>query len=212
MPTTTTQREGPGSRRRILDATIALACERGFAGTSIRSICEKVGLAKTAIYWHFGSKEGLIGAVIEDVTATWIDEIERAVAHGGTPEERLDRLVESLQHLVEHRPDLFRIVLVPIIESATVAPEVRDTMRRLTDRAIDAIVRGYREVLGFDMPDMDLVGHTIIGMTHAALRRKLMDPDADLDRLFADLRRTMDMLTRDRMKQVMAARENRKKS
>ena len=192
---------GAASRRKILDATIELLCERGYSGTSVSAVCDQVGIAKTALYWHFGSKSGLLEAVIEDVTESWIEEIEGNVEQVGGPLERLDSLFAGMRDIVENRPHLFRIVLVPVLESATVAPTIREAVRRLTDQAIAAIARGFRETMGMELPDLALVGHTIVALTHAALRRTLMEPEgADLDRLFADMRHTTNLLIADRIR------------
>ena len=51
---------GEASRRRILDAATQLICERGYSGTSVDAVCKRAGVVKTALYWHFGSKSGLL--------------------------------------------------------------------------------------------------------------------------------------------------------
>lgn len=49
---------------RILDAAEALFVEHGFAGTSVRAIAGRADVNLAAAHYHFGSKEGLLGAVI----------------------------------------------------------------------------------------------------------------------------------------------------
>ena len=51
---------GELSREKILAAAIALFSDRGFAGTSVADVCERAGVVKTALYWHFENKEGLL--------------------------------------------------------------------------------------------------------------------------------------------------------
>jgi AcrR family transcriptional regulator len=193
---------GTLTRRAILDASIELVCEYGYAGTSVNKVCKKVGIAKTALYWHFGSKAGLMAAVLDDVTGSWITELETRSHTKGTPQERLDSMVEGLRELVEQRSHLFRIILIPVMESGTVEPELRESTRDLTDRAIKAIARGFNESAGFEIPDSDLLAHTILSLTHGALRRLLMEPTADMDRLFGDLHRTVRVLVGDRLRQL----------
>jgi AcrR family transcriptional regulator len=57
------EQQGAESRRRIIDAASSLMAERGFAGTSISEVSRRSGLPASSIYWHFESKEGLLGAV-----------------------------------------------------------------------------------------------------------------------------------------------------
>src|SRR6476659_10517749 len=59
------QQQGESSRELILDATEKLMATRGFAATSISDIRTACGLPPSSIYWHFGSKEGVLAAVME---------------------------------------------------------------------------------------------------------------------------------------------------
>src|SRR5687767_10421400 len=59
------QQQGQSSRELILDATERLMATRGYAATSISDIRSACGLPASSIYWHFGSKEGVLAAVME---------------------------------------------------------------------------------------------------------------------------------------------------
>ena len=48
------------TRARVLDAALALFTERGYAGTSIRDLADRLGMTKAALYYHFASKEALL--------------------------------------------------------------------------------------------------------------------------------------------------------
>ena len=52
------------TRRRILDAATSLFNERGYGGTSIRHISERLGMTKGALYYHFASKDDLLFAMV----------------------------------------------------------------------------------------------------------------------------------------------------
>ena len=71
------------TRRRILDAATALFNERGYAGTSIRDITERLGMTKGALYYHFASKDELLHAMVApllDAVRAFLD----GVPDGGT--------------------------------------------------------------------------------------------------------------------------------
>jgi len=59
------QQQGEQSRELILDATERLMATNGYAATSISDIRRACGLPPSSIYWHFGSKEGVLAAVME---------------------------------------------------------------------------------------------------------------------------------------------------
>lgn len=52
-------------KNEILDAADTLFSKKGFDGTSISDIIEKVGVARGTIYYHFKSKEDIMDALIE---------------------------------------------------------------------------------------------------------------------------------------------------
>jgi AcrR family transcriptional regulator len=52
------------TRRRILDVATELFNERGYSGTSIRDITERLGMTKGALYYHFASKDELLYAMV----------------------------------------------------------------------------------------------------------------------------------------------------
>jgi AcrR family transcriptional regulator len=53
------------TRARILAVALELVSERGFAGTSIRDLAERLDLTAAAMYYHFSSKDALLDALVE---------------------------------------------------------------------------------------------------------------------------------------------------
>jgi AcrR family transcriptional regulator len=58
------------TRDRLLDAAERLFAEHGFAATSLRTLTEAAGANVAAVNYHFGSKEGLLRAVVERAMAS----------------------------------------------------------------------------------------------------------------------------------------------
>jgi len=54
----------PTPRERLLDAAEALFAERGLAAVSLRAINAAAGLSPAALHYHFGSKPGLVEAIL----------------------------------------------------------------------------------------------------------------------------------------------------
>ena len=59
-------RRGPYTRKQILDASLRLFSERGFARTTVRDIARLAGITDAAIYYHFASKRELLEALVEE--------------------------------------------------------------------------------------------------------------------------------------------------
>src|SRR3954453_11537355 len=80
MPVTSstdTTARGPyrtGVRRRgqIVAPAMQVFAEHGFAGGSIRTIAERAGVSHATLLQHFGSKEGLLTAVLEEWDRTTV--------------------------------------------------------------------------------------------------------------------------------------------
>jgi TetR/AcrR family transcriptional regulator len=191
--------QGAESRERLLQGAIDLISERGYAATSVDAICRHAGTAKTALYWHFKSKEGLLNAIIERVNEDWIAEIGRSVDSSGEPAERLDQLIDALRQIVETKPHLLRLLLSILLERGDESAETRESILKVFGRSGQALMRGIEANLGFEVPRVDMVAHTILGLLQMALVRRLVDPDTDLDTVFADLRRTIILIVSDRV-------------
>jgi AcrR family transcriptional regulator len=72
-----TQRERrEQTRRALLDAAARLFAERGVSGASVDAIAEAAGRTSGALYDHFGSKEGLLFALLEG----WVDDVAAVVS------------------------------------------------------------------------------------------------------------------------------------
>ncbi|AZM49962.1 TetR family transcriptional regulator [Streptomyces sp. WAC 06738] len=57
------------TRTRLLDAAERLFAEHGFAATSLRTVTDAAEANVAAVNYHFGSKEGLLRAVVERAMA-----------------------------------------------------------------------------------------------------------------------------------------------
>ncbi len=67
-------------RARLLEATVELLVERGFAGTSTTLVSERAGVSRGAQLHHFPTKNDLVVAAVEHLTAVRGAELEAAAA------------------------------------------------------------------------------------------------------------------------------------
>jgi len=79
------------TRQALLDAGRSLFAERGFAGAGQEEIVDRAGVTRGALSHHFGTKQGLFLAVVQDVQGDVAGRIGRAAAEGGDPMEQLRR-------------------------------------------------------------------------------------------------------------------------
>lgn len=82
------------TRERLLRAALAVFAERGFAGSSVRRICQRARANPAAIKYYFGSKEGLYHEVLRSAGAAFDTAELRAIADDdATPEAMLHRMI-----------------------------------------------------------------------------------------------------------------------
>lgn len=80
------------TRRAVLDAAGACFAASGFAGATTRQVAARAGVNVATLRYHFGSKEELYRAVLDEATREEIP----APGNEGTPAERLSSAVDVL--------------------------------------------------------------------------------------------------------------------
>jgi AcrR family transcriptional regulator len=64
--------------RKLIDVGRTIFADAGYAAASMEEIVQRAGVTRGALYHHFGSKEGLFRAVLEDVQAEVARRVESA--------------------------------------------------------------------------------------------------------------------------------------
>ena len=80
-----------GPRERLLEKVTAHVAEHGLSGLSLRDLAAAIGTSHRMLNYHFGSRAGLISAIVEGMEARQravLDEIARTAT---TPSELLTR-------------------------------------------------------------------------------------------------------------------------
>lgn len=88
-PTSPRWKRDPNRKRAILDAAARLVAERGYAQVSMAAIGAEVGVAASAIYWHFSGKQELLVALFDDCLDRLLREQAAALAADGATTEAL---------------------------------------------------------------------------------------------------------------------------
>ena len=96
-------------RTRLLNAAVRVFDRKGYAGASLREIAEMAGVTKPAVYYHFGSKEGLLLAILRQAEQQVTDAMERATARAGSARDRVVALCEDVYGLFEQNVPVARV-------------------------------------------------------------------------------------------------------
>ena len=137
------------SRQRILDAATRLMAEHGYAATSISMITKLSGLPASSTYWHFGSKEQLLGAVIETACTSWLRGLKRWNDMAGTPRDRLREMMRiGATDWSGGRPAFLRLMFMIALETREADSEVMETVRRVRVQVKKTFQRAFIDEYG----------------------------------------------------------------
>jgi len=161
------------TKTRILDTAEQLFASQGFAGTSLRAIIKDAEVNTASVHYHFGSKEGLIEAVllrragpVNAKRLESLDELERGHPTGTLP---LESVLEAfLAPAVEkHFGKSGRDELLPKLFGRAVAdPDeklrriIHDIFQKVFERFTDAFMRALPDL---SQQDVEWRMHFMIG-------------------------------------------------
>ncbi|MET9801625.1 ScbR family autoregulator-binding transcription factor [Streptomyces sp. NPDC006368] len=77
------------TKQLILDVAAAVFAEEGYPAVSLQAVAERASLTKGAVYFHFGNKEALATAVVQEHYNRWQPIVERVRTQRVSPLERL---------------------------------------------------------------------------------------------------------------------------
>lgn len=145
----------------ILDAAVALLARQPEAGMD--EIATAAGVSRQTVYAHYRSRQVLLQAVVERVTAEVVAVLDAVDLERDRPAEALRRWLEAAWQLLETYP----VLLSPAIPTAPVAEDVR-RHEPVTGRLLPLIRRGQR-VGEFDgrLPAQWLLA-AVVALGHAA--------------------------------------------
>ncbi|MGH3026697.1 MAG: cholesterol catabolism transcriptional regulator KstR [Gaiellaceae bacterium] len=121
-------------RKRILDATLALASKGGYEAVQMRSVAERADVALGTLYRYFPSKIHLLVSALARELERVRERTERVTIPGDGPYERLMFILARITKGLQRDPQLTEAMTRAFMfADATAAAEV-DTVGRLMDR------------------------------------------------------------------------------
>ena len=178
------QQQGEQSRELILDATERLMATRGYAATSISDIRKACGLPPSSIYWHFGSKEGVLAAVME----RGADRFFAAIPTSDDAEGQL----AVLSRLQSQHPDFLRLFYMLSLERSD-DPAVAAVVRRVRDTAIGRFHDAITGLLPAGAPPakgervVTELTALAVALSDGVFFADHLEPDTDVERMYRRL-------------------------
>jgi AcrR family transcriptional regulator len=84
---------------RILEAAKRLLAQQGFSALTLEAIAADAGVNKAATRYHFGSKAGLLEALVDEIVLDECASMAHEMSGDSTLDERLDSFMDSVRRL-----------------------------------------------------------------------------------------------------------------
>jgi TetR/AcrR family transcriptional regulator, cholesterol catabolism regulator len=127
-------------RKRILDATLALASKGGYDAVQMRSVSERADVALGTLYRYFPSKNHLLVAALTEEMDQIQDKLDRKPIPGDTPTERmlfvLARVTRNMQRDPMLTEAMTRAFMFADPSAAVEVNTVAQQMTRMFTRAM----------------------------------------------------------------------------
>lgn len=149
-PTITRPTAEGGSRRLILDHAARLLRGGGYHQTTLREIAEAVGIRKASLYYHFGSKEEIVEAVVNDGVRFVHEAVVAALAaeEGASPRVRLEAAVRAHLSALHGHGDYTSASIKVFTFGAAPVPESVRAVRRAYEDVWRRLIAEWQEAGG----------------------------------------------------------------
>lgn len=154
---------GRSTRAQLLAAAADLLREQGYAGTSMRAVADRAGARLSLVQYHFGSKHGLLVAVLEDLTERLLER-QRALFDDDRP--FADQWRTACEYLREDIRSGYVRILWELWSAGLADPEIAERWRA-TQRAWRELIEARLERLqsegGVELPMSPRALATLVG-------------------------------------------------
>lgn len=163
------------SQERILEAAEQLFAAQGYSATSIAEIRDQSGLPNGSIYYHFGSKLGILSAILQRGVKRLVDDV------GATADLTVDRFMVRAADVILAQLPFYKISLFLILEDITDVAQkdvLADVRHRIEDYISFFLNEKAREA---GVPDGSALVPALVSQTIAVTRGGLVREDFIVD-------------------------------
>jgi len=184
------------SRQRVIDAAIACITDQGFYRASSNAIAERAGVTWGVIQYHFGTREALMLAVLEEGTRRLDDIVVTAEITGETVTERVAQYMDILVKYYGSTDYLaFSQVLINLTHDPRTSQQTRETMARIGESVNPELNRLQRKVLAGTgirrQAVRSLLFHSLRGLALSHLMLETLPEQPHTPRHFPEQRRLL---------------------
>jgi AcrR family transcriptional regulator len=186
----TPNRRGLKSRELVLDAAERVMAEHGFEAATLARVVEESGVPMSSVYHYYGSKDGMLLAVMERGAERFFADLPSSGRRSGRPTEHLATVISATVQTLERHPDFLRLLIVFAAQPPAAARGgVGEVVGRIRDVALERL-RGEISISFGDDPRAaatDQLARFALAALDGAFVASQADPTLTLDRLLEPL-------------------------
>lgn len=174
------QPKDPAGRVQIVNAAVACILELGFYRASSNEIARRAQLSWGAIQYHFGTREALMLAAVEEINRRFIVALEHCHVVGATLTERVESLYDLLaQHYGASSYLASMQIMLNFQHDPNTSPAANVALTTQHQQVGDEIRRLLSETFGADLDHARRTAlfHTIRGFAISTQLRDLVAAD-----------------------------------
>jgi AcrR family transcriptional regulator len=173
-------------RTQIVAAAIDVIADLGWAQASLRQIADRVGIAMSAVLYHFGSKDNLVEAIVEEMYRTALSVVVPAIEAESTAAGRLAAYIRSnMAYFATYPSHLAALAQLGTayrpsdgrrLDELELAPELRRQLAALDPKTILTAGQQSHEFGDFPVQSM---ATALRGACNAVVEKVMADPAFD---------------------------------
>ncbi|HEV8151875.1 MAG TPA: TetR/AcrR family transcriptional regulator [Solirubrobacteraceae bacterium] len=189
-PDVTPNRRGARSREAVLDAAERLMAAHGYEAATVSRLVEESGIPPSSVYHYFGSKDGVLLAVMERGAERFFASLPLVDERVGRPVEHLDLLVRTVTAALAEHPDFLRLLVVMAAQPPKGDDrEIHAVINRIRQVALDGLATQIALAFGADPTDDVVVrlARFTLAAVDGAFVASQAEPSVRLDALLQHL-------------------------
>lgn len=172
------------TRQVIMRIALSLFAANGYEASGIQDLCARCGISKPTLYYHFGSKRGLLEAIAQEYGNEYLQAVDAAARYVHDLVLNLQQLLRVSLQAAESRPDFVRLYLTlgmaaPESEGCQVLLALRTAIRERLRRLFLAAAEDHGNMRGREALMAELFGSLLDNRMLAAINRPAGDSSRD---------------------------------
>jgi len=175
-PRRTQQQRREETRRRLLDATITVLVEQGYARLTTVEVAKRAGVSQGAIFTHFDTKADLLCAAVEHLFPRLIQDYLAGLSALPNGRDRISAAIQLLW-IVFQRPELQ--AAIELYVAARTDPELQAALAAMEGPHRDNLVRVARELFpeAASHPEFEAVVELVVDAVQGGVIARVARPD-----------------------------------